>query len=206
MNESLKKLEESGYEKHSHDSRLLREKRSKLSNQLTRLRNDIEESNSDLKKAESTILRQADVVFVTLNSSGNEEYNSLKDQISAVFIDESSQARETEVLIPLKYRSEKLILFGDSLQLSPTVLSSKSSKAKFDTSLFERLIINGVKPYFLDIQYRMHPDLSFFPNKTYYFSKLVNSESVIHRPLPKSLGFLSTGLRNIMLNVHNGIE
>ena len=42
LNESIKMLEESGYDRNSHDQRLLREKRVDLTNQLSRIRNDVE--------------------------------------------------------------------------------------------------------------------------------------------------------------------
>jgi AAA domain len=41
LNESIKALEDSGYDKSNHDWRLLREKRNDLSSQLLRIRNDI---------------------------------------------------------------------------------------------------------------------------------------------------------------------
>ena len=36
----------------------------------------------------------------------------------------------------------------------------------------------------LDVQYRMHPEISLFPNNTFYKGKLLDSESVINRPTP----------------------
>ena len=71
INKSIKEAED--YENNLHDLRILKEKRNDLSKKLIRLRNDIDEESHDLKKAESRVISEADVVFVTLNSSGNEE-------------------------------------------------------------------------------------------------------------------------------------
>lgn len=72
-------------------------------------------------------------------------------------------------------------------------------------SLFERLILNGVRPYFLDIQYRMHPEISFFPSKNFYYAKLQDSEEVVGRSDPEYLRFLQNG-RNLFINVHDSEE
>ena len=36
----------------------------------------------------------------------------------------------------------------------------------------------------LDVQYRMHPEISLFPNNTFYKGELLDSESVVNRPSP----------------------
>ena len=51
----------------------------------------------------------------------------------------------------------------------------------------------------------MHPDLSFFPNKTFYFSKLSDSTHVIERNDPLTLNMLK-GMRNVLINLHNSKE
>ena len=41
-------------------------------------------------------------------------------------------------------------------------------------SLFERLILLGIRPVRLTVQYRMHPALSEFPSNTFYEGALQN--------------------------------
>ena len=94
----------------------------------------------------------------TLNTSGN--YSTLEgmvNKISCLIIDEASQATEPSTLIPLLTKVRKMILVGDHKQLQPTVMSSLASHTMYNRSLFERMTDLGVKPYLLDIQYRMHP-------------------------------------------------
>lgn len=53
----------------------------------------------------------------------------------------------------------QLVLVGDHCQLGPVVLSKAAARAGLCQSLFERLMLLGVKPIRLAIQYRMHPAL-----------------------------------------------
>ena len=51
-------------------------------------------------------------------------------------------------------------------------------------SLFERLIILGIKPIRLIVQYRMHPALSEFPSSAFYDGTLQDAVSAAERKLP----------------------
>lgn len=48
-------------------------------------------------------------------------------------------------------------------------------------SLFERLIMLGIRPLRLQVQYRMHPCLSEFPSNTFYEGSLQNGVTVEER-------------------------
>ena len=48
----------------------------------------------------------------------------------------------------------------------------QASKAGLCQSLFERLVLLGIKPHRLVVQYRMHPALSLFPSNMFYEGKL----------------------------------
>lgn len=48
----------------------------------------------------------------------------------------------------------------------------QASRAGLCQSLFERLVLLGVKPHRLVVQYRMHPALSLFPSNMFYEGKL----------------------------------
>jgi regulator of nonsense transcripts 1 len=48
--------------------------------------------------------------------------------------------------------------------LGPVILNKKAARAGLSQSLFERLVILGVRPVRLQVQYRMHPCLSEFPS------------------------------------------
>ncbi|KDP36357.1 hypothetical protein JCGZ_09772 [Jatropha curcas] len=53
-----------------------------------------------------------------------------------------------------------------------------SEKAGFGRSLFERLVKNGYKRYLLNIQYRMHPSISLFPNREFYGKQILDAPNV----------------------------
>ena len=53
-----------------------------------------------------------------------------------------------------------------------------SKEAGFGRSLFERLVNLGYKTHLLDIQYRMHPSISKFPNTEFYGNRISDAENV----------------------------
>lgn len=56
-----------------------------------------------------------------------------------------------------------------------------SDKAGFGRSLFERLVLLGHKKHLLNVQYRMHPSISLFPNMEFYDNQILDSPSVKER-------------------------
>ena len=48
------------------------------------------------------------------------------------------------------------------------------AKAGLTQSLFERLVLIGIRPIRLQVQYRMHPCLSEFPSNMFYEGSLQN--------------------------------
>ena len=53
----------------------------------------------------------------------------------------------------------QLVLVGDHCQLGPVIVNKAAARAGLSQSLFERLMLLGVKPIRLAVQYRMHPAL-----------------------------------------------
>lgn len=80
--------------------------------------------------------------------------------------------------------SSQLVLVGDHCQLGPVTLAKPAARAGLAQSLFERLMLLGVKPIRLAVQYRMHPALSRFPSDTFYEGALQNGVSAAQRELP----------------------
>ena len=91
-----------------------------------------------------------------------------------VLIDEATQATEPECLIPAVLGAKQLVLVGDHCQLGPVVMCKKAAKAGLSQSLFERLVLLGVRPVRLEVQYRMHPALAEWPSNTFYEGSLQN--------------------------------
>jgi superfamily I DNA and/or RNA helicase len=56
-----------------------------------------------------------------------------------VIIDEAAQCAEPETLIPLQYKSQRIILVGDPMQLEATVISPEAAEGGLRQSLFARM-------------------------------------------------------------------
>ena len=50
----------------------------------------------------------------------------------------------------------------------------QAAKCGLAQSLFERLVLLGIRPHRLAVQYRMHPALSEFPSNSFYEGALQN--------------------------------
>jgi regulator of nonsense transcripts 1 len=68
-----------------------------------------------------------------------------------VLIDESTQATEPECMIPVVLGCRQLVLVGDHCQLGPVVMCKKAARAGLSQSLFERLVVLGIRPIRLQV-------------------------------------------------------
>jgi len=102
-------------------------------------------------------------------------FRTLNVEFETVIIDEAAQCVELSALIPLKYGCAKCIVVGDPQQLPPTVFSRDAARFKYEQSLFVRMQTNHSKDvHLLDTQYRMHPEISGFPSRMFYDSRLLD--------------------------------
>ncbi|XP_074273010.1 uncharacterized protein LOC141596685 [Silene latifolia] len=122
--------------------------------------------------------RMASLIFCTASSSSKLYYMPI-EPLSLLVIDEAAQLKECESAIPLQLRGLRhAILFGDECQLPAMVKSNVSAEAGFGRSLFRRLSLLGSEKYLLNMQYRMHPSISAFPNTEFYFNQILDAPSV----------------------------
>ncbi|CAL5025804.1 unnamed protein product [Urochloa decumbens] len=139
---------------------------------LRELKLPVTRSDSSIKKF---CLRSASFVFCTV--SGSAKLNAQK--MDLLLIDEAGQLKECESLIPLQLSGLKhAVLIGDECQLPATVKSKVAETALLGRSLFERLILLGYKKHLLNIQYRMHPSISIFPNLSFYDKQILDGANV----------------------------
>ncbi|KAJ4846831.1 ATP-dependent helicase NAM7 [Turnera subulata] len=143
-------------------------------------------SSSDEKKykalkraTEREISQSADVICCTCVGAGDPRLANFR--FRQVLIDESTQATEPECLIPLVLGAKQVVFVGDHCQLGPVIMCKKAARAGLAQSLFERLVLLGVKPIRLQVQYRMHPSLSEFPSNSFYEGTLQNGVTVNER-------------------------
>ncbi|KAK9502916.1 hypothetical protein O3M35_011598 [Rhynocoris fuscipes] len=142
-----------------------------------------------VREAETKIIQGAEIITTTLNSccarkitDSFSEYSHLR--FAYCIVDEATQGIEQEVLLPLLHNVTSLVLVGDPLQLSPTILSQTGVKYNLNRSLFHRLWrewdSNGNmanRPFYsLSVQHRMHPEISLFPSKQFYGGNLITPD------------------------------
>eukprot|EP00566_Odontella_aurita_P002202 CAMPEP_0113543462 /NCGR_PEP_ID=MMETSP0015_2-20120614/10171_1 /TAXON_ID=2838 /ORGANISM="Odontella" /LENGTH=1079 /DNA_ID=CAMNT_0000443623 /DNA_START=95 /DNA_END=3334 /DNA_ORIENTATION=- /assembly_acc=CAM_ASM_000160 len=158
-------------------------------NKLQRLRDEIGElSERDQRKfrslrsrTEREILQAADVICCTCVGAGDPRLKNFR--FRQVLIDEATQAVEAEALIPISLGAKQIVLVGDHCQLGPVVMCKAAAKAGLTQSMFERLVLIGIRPIRLQVQYRMHPSLSEFPSNMFYEGSLQNGVTESDRQL-----------------------
>ena len=131
------------------------------------------------KRAQQAIIDEAHIICATLSGSGHDMFQSLNVEFETVVVDEAAQCVEMSALIPLKYGCAKCILVGDPKQLPPTVFSKEAARFQYEQSLFVRMQANHPDDvHLLDTQYRMHPQISMFPSKAFYDSRLLDGDNM----------------------------
>ncbi|XP_052307958.1 uncharacterized protein LOC18097562 isoform X3 [Populus trichocarpa] len=131
--------------------------------------------------ARNFCLGNACLVFCTASSSVK-LHTEGATPIKLLVIDEAAQLKECESTIPLQLSGLRhAILIGDERQLPAMVQSKISEEAEFGRSLFERLVILEHGKHLLNMQYRMHPSISLFPNKEFYDRLIEDSSNVKER-------------------------
>lgn len=129
------------------------------------------------QQLETHILDTTHIVFTTLGTAGSATLESCS-KFEVIVIDEAAQSVEPSTLVALQLGSSHAILVGDPQQLPATIFSTSGRTTKFDRSLFQRLEDAGHEVHLLDTQYRMHPDISFFPRQIFYGGYLKDGPNV----------------------------
>lgn len=104
------------------------------------------------RKSENDLLRNADVICCTCVGAGDPRLT--KCQFKTILIDESTQATEPECMVPVVLGARQLILVGDHCQLGPVVMCKKAARAGLSQSLFERLVVLGIRPIRLQVSHK----------------------------------------------------
>jgi len=133
-------------------------------------------------RAEEEVLSRASVVLATLTSLDAPVLAGRHFALAVV--DEATQATEPATYLAL-LRAERVILAGDHLQLSPTVLSAAACAEGLGVSLFERLNEShgDVARVTLAEQYRMNERIMRYPSVSLYGGALRAHPSVADRAL-----------------------
>ncbi|KAG9472181.1 hypothetical protein GDO78_021002 [Eleutherodactylus coqui] len=166
----------------------LDQKINKLGKEREHLANALKELRRRPQELQRNIILESHVICCTLSTSGGLLLESAFRQLGhepfrCVIVDEAGQSCEVETIIPLLYRCSKLVLVGDPEQLPPTVISTKAEDLGYGQSLMARLCRrlestgHGSCVLQLTVQYRMHPDICFFPSNHFYKRVLRTDEA-----------------------------
>ena len=116
-------------------------------------------------------------VVATTNSSAAR----LAREFDVAVVDEATQATCAASCVPLA-RAEKVVLAGDHRQLPPYSATDDPAASSYGLSLFEHLYAEGGAYEGVGVQlrtqYRMHRDVSYFPNRAFYDRSLRNGRRV----------------------------
>ncbi|XP_040379170.1 helicase SEN1-like [Oryza brachyantha] len=154
-------------------------------------------------KIKKFCLQSASLIFCTVSGSAKLHGQNM----DLLLIDEAAQLKECESLVPLQVSGLKhAVLIGDECQLPATVKSKAADSALLGRSLFERLTILGHQKHLLNMQYRMHPSISIFPNLSFYDQRILDGPNVIQVRHERS--FLKGAMFGpySFINIENGRE
>ncbi|CAN0905500.1 Probable helicase MAGATAMA 3 [Linum grandiflorum] len=127
----------------------------------------------------------ASLIFCTTSSSYKLQSMGVKP-LEVLVIDEAAQMKECESMIPLQLPGIRhALLIGDECKLPAMVRSKASREAGFRRSMFERLTSLQHHVHLLNIQYRMHPSISYFPNLMFYSGTIQDGDNVRSRNYQK---------------------
>lgn len=128
------------------------------------------------------LLGSAHIIFCTLASSGAGVLKRSIGEVDDLIVDEAAASCEPEMYIPFYFKPQRLLAVGDPKQLPATVLSRLAAERGLEKSLHERLMDDSKYPHImLDVQYRMNPEISSFPCRHFYDSKVFNGPNVMRR-------------------------
>ena len=100
-------------------------------------------------------------------------------RIDDLIIDEAAAATEPELYIPFHLQPNRLLVVGDPKQLPATVTSRRATEFGLAKSLHERLMYDlKCAHVMLNVQYRMRPEISAFPNERFYENMVGNGSNV----------------------------
>ena len=125
-----------------------------------------------------TVLGAAEV-FVTTCSGAAADASLDELRFDVCVMDEAAQCTEPCTLVPLTRGAARIVLVGDPKQLTAVVTQrGERERRALGCSLFERLWAAQHPARMLQVQYRMHPEISAFPSARFYSSWLINAPAV----------------------------
>ncbi|KAL4145980.1 hypothetical protein PRNP1_011853 [Phytophthora ramorum] len=151
------------------------------------LRRDMKANRKEIREREQKvvgdIVQHSNVVFATNVGAASKLLKGVTFDL--VIIDEAAQALEASCWVPI-LKAKRCVLAGDHLQLPPTIKSKTAAAKGLEVTLFDRITSfpstqSIVK--MLNIQYRMHENISEWSSQAMYKGELESFEGVAKRKL-----------------------
>ncbi|KAH8959030.1 hypothetical protein BDL97_06G059600 [Sphagnum fallax] len=156
----------------------------------------------------SLCLSNARLVFSTVSSAGGPVIEGTAFEFAIV--DEASQLAEAETCILTGMAGLKqLLLVGDHMQLPAVAISQMAKQCGYGRSLFDRLQASQHPcRHLLNVQYRMHPSISAFPNHQFYGGLVQDGANVLEASYGSSAYQVASNLfgTSAFLDVQHGYE
>ena len=159
-------------------------------------------SREQRKMEEQRMIKTADVVCSTTMNVGSGAVRNSGVRFPAVLIDEATQATEASTIVSFTRGAVQIVMLGDQNQLPPTVLSRAPGYDAF-MPLFTRLVKDGVTPFLLDTQYRMHPTIAQLPSDLFYAGRLASGIDASARLPPHGFRWPRDGWNVAMVPVED---
>ncbi|XP_038070359.1 NFX1-type zinc finger-containing protein 1-like [Patiria miniata] len=159
--------------------RYLRDHEAKLQEQRQVHDNLLKTLQSMNGEEDLEILQKAKVIGMT--TTGAAKCRAVLQRLcpSIVVVEEAAEVLEAHIITSLTEKCQHLILIGDHQQLKPNPTVYRLAKQfNLDTSLFERMINNGMPCRSLTHQHRMRPEISKLMKK-YFYKNLYDDQSVL---------------------------
>ncbi|KAK3089370.1 hypothetical protein FSP39_003088 [Pinctada imbricata] len=134
---------------------------------------DIRAYNKLITKATIKELQNFDVIFCTTSVATSPRcLQAVHGRVSQLIIDECGMCTETESMATIiATKPKQVVLIGDHKQLQPFVTCREAGDLGLEKSLFERYAKKSAFT-FLNLQYRMHPEICKLPSRLFYENKL----------------------------------
>ncbi|CAG9858900.1 unnamed protein product [Phyllotreta striolata] len=127
---------------------------------------------------DAQIMKEAKVIGMTTTCAARLKSSLQVIKSPIVIVEEAAEILESHVVTSLTQHCEHLILIGDHQQLKPSTATYKiETTYRLDVSLFERMIMNGMKCHTLDVQHRMRPEIANLIRTNIY--KTINDHSSV---------------------------
>ena len=130
---------------------------------------DARKSLKELQEShEADVLRQSKIVGMTITGAAMRADMIAQLKPPVIMVEEAAEVLEAQMLACIGPWVQRLVMIGDHKQLRPQVACYElEKKFKFDVSMFERLINNGIEHGVLNTQNRMRPEFVLMLKQIY---------------------------------------